>query len=279
MGPDWQNKSTIGQRPQGGYWRRSGHALLALVGAAVLALGGCREAPPAEQPLPEPVRDPTWHDPAQQEIDLPAASTTTLPQEAAPVPLPPAATSAEPPEPLGQVMASVAPQALEAFGLIAELPQPVTAVAAGMGAAESWVYIRTVRGSAYNLELRVSQQSITSLAQLRAAAEEIGELPLLGSGTSGGRWWVQKAVEGPVQEWWVALPPKAAPAPLPVPVPASAKAGEPTPARAVAPPPTLVAVCVGPAAYEQVLRRACLTLHLDGDVAPPPWDATLTTEP
>lgn len=252
-------------------------AALALLSAPWLGMSGCREAPRQEQPLPEPVRDPTWRDPAQQGAGLSAAPTTTLPEEGAPVQLAPAAAFAEPPEPVTQLMASVTAHALDAFGLVADLPQPVTAVAAGMGNTETWVYTRPVRGSAYPLQLRVSRQPLANLAQLKVAAREIGELPLLGAGTSAGRWWVQKAVEGPVQEWWVALPG------LPAPPPPGQKhtkskqmpdIAEPTGAALA-----LVAVCVGPPAYEAVLRRACLTLHREGEATPPPWDAKLPIDP
>lgn len=254
-----------------------GGAAVALLGVALLSTVGCREAPRQEQPLPEPVRDPTWRDPTQQGAGLATAPTTTLPEEGAPVQLAPAATLTEPPESETQVMASVTPQTLDAFGLVADLPQPVTAVAAGMGASESWVYIRPVRGSAYPIELRVSRQPIASLAQLKVAAGEIGELPLLGAGTSAGRWWVQKAVEGPVQEWWVALPSVAV---TPPPSQKVAKSKQiPDAAGATGAAHALVAVCVGPPAYETLVRRACLTLHREGEAAPPPWDATLTTDP
>lgn len=255
--------------------RNSGSTLVFFC-AVAWAMGGCREAPRQEQPLPEPVRDPTWRDPAQQGAGLAAAPTTTALEDRTPVQLAPAATFTEPPEPLAQVMASVAPQTLEAFGLVAELPQPVTAVAAGMGASESWVYIRPVRGSAYPLEVRISHQPIATLDQLKVSAGEIGELPLLGAGTSAGRWWVQKAVEGPVQEWWVALPSSAATPPGQKP----ARSKQPSAvAETDGGAPALVAVCIGPPAYEAVLRRACLSLHREGEAAPPPWDATLATAP
>ena len=266
--------------------RAARHGLaLALLGPALLATFSCREPPPAEQPLPEPVRDPTWRDPALQVAELPAAATTTLPDEGFPIRLAPAAPNADPPESVTEVMASAIVENLSALSLVAELPQPVTVVAAGMGNTESWVYIRPVRGSAYNIEMRVQHREIVSLAQLEAAAGEVGERPLLASGTSGGRWWVQKAVEGPVQEWWVALPalpkptlPKPA---LPQPEPAKVR-GAPRPTVPLEPqaaPKALVAVCVGPPAYEAVVRRACLTLQREGDPAPPPWDATLTSTP
>lgn len=246
---------------------------VALLGAGLVLTTGCREPPPQEQLMPEPVRDPSWRDPSLQESGLPAASTTTRPEDSAPVQLAPAAAFTEPPEPATQVMASVNTYELGAFGLVADLPLPVTAMAAGMGSSESWIYIRSLRGAAYNLEVRIDHKDINSLAELEAAASEIGERPLAGSGTSAGRWWVQKAVEGPVQEWWVALPQPPTPT-----LPHGGQALQPRPSLEPAPAGrTLVAVCIGPPAYEAVLRRACLTLHREGAAAPPPWDATLTT--
>lgn len=204
---------------------------------------GCREPPPPERVLPEPVRDPSWRDPTA--ADGPAESTTTVDDFGHPVRLAAAPTAAEPKESAEAVEASVQAFALEAFGLVADFPQPVSAIAAGVGANELWIYDRALRGLAYGIEVRVQRRPVASLAELQAIAGEIGGHAVSASGEQTGRMWLRKATTGPVQSWWVALP----------------KAGSD---KTLA----FVATCTGPPEYQAIVRRACLSLRREGEPVP-----------
>lgn len=215
--------------------------VLALLTAGIAA--GCREPPPPERVLPEPVRDPSWRDPTG--ADGPAESTTTVDDFGRPARLAAAPTAVEPAEPMAAVQASVQSFALEAFGLVADFPQPASAIAAGVGAGELWIYARALRGSAYGIEMRVQRRPVANLAELQAIAGEIGGQAVTASGEKAGRMWLRKASTGPVQSWWVALP----------------NAGSD---KSLA----FVATCTGPPEYQAMVRRACLSLRREGEAAP-----------
>lgn len=213
----------------------------ALLATALAA--GCREPPPAEQPLPEPVRDPSWRDPSQ--ASGPAEPTTTVDDFGRPARLAAAPTAVEASEPVEALQASVRPFVLDAFGLVADFPQPAAAIAAGVGADEVWVYSRAVRGSAYGIEMRVQRRAVASLAELQAAASELGGSAVAASGAQAGRLWLRKPAVGPVQSWWLALP-----------IPGRDKGL------------AFVATCTGPPQYQALVRRACLSLRREGEAPP-----------
>ena len=187
--------------------------------------------------MPAPVRDPKWVDPTAY---LAEASSTTLPNEASPVLLPASASPVVPPEPVTQVGSAVATRYVEALGLAVDLPQPVTALAAGAGQGESWVFERQIRGSVYGLTVTVSRRPLFGVVQLAAAATEIGSKDLTERSEEADLTWVVKAPDGPVQEVWAAR-----------------RAGT----------ASILAVCVAPVAYVQVALIACKSLRL---ASPPP---------
>ncbi len=218
-------------------------AAVLLAGLTAGAIAGCREPPPPERPLPEPVRDPNWRDPTA--AHGPAESTTTADDFGRPVRLAPPPTAVEPKEPAAAVEASVRTFALEAFGLVTDFPQPASALAAGVGAEEIWAYSHTPRGSAYAIEMRLQRRPVASLAQLQAVAGEIGGQAVSASGEQAGRLWLRKPASGPVQSWWLALPPAGSDKSLAV-----------------------VATCTGPPEYQALVRRACLSLRREGEPLP-----------
>ncbi len=184
-------------------------------------------------PLPEPVRDPAWVDPTSVLVDV---AGTALADEATPVVLSGPPTATELPEPASRVAAEVVTKHLEALGLSIDLPGPVSETAAGAGLSETWLFERSIGGSAYALSVQVSRRERTSAVQLAHAATEIGAETFVEQGEQGDLIWVVKLADGPIQQVWAAR------------------------SRGQA---SLVAICSAPPAYLTIALSACKTVRFD----------------
>lgn len=205
-------------------------ALLSLVVAVTCV--SCRGAPPkAKVRTVEPIRDPRWSDP-----DPPADPSPVAPAVEVSIVLAGPPVASEPPESPTAVSAVLETRRVEALSLAIDMPGPATAVAAGAGLAESWVFERPIRGSGYGIVVAVSRRPLASAAHLAAAATEIGSKDLASTGDAGDLWWVVKAVEGPVQQVWAAR-----------------RAGL----------WALLAICTAPPDYLDLALAACKTVRVD----------------
>ncbi len=205
-------------------------ALCTLV--AICASTGCRGgSPKATARRVEPIRDPRWAEPE------PAAEPNAVaPATEVSVVLAGPPTGTEPPESATAVGASLQTHHVESLSLAIEIPGPATAVAAGAGLAETWVFERPIRGSAYGLVVAVRRRPLANAVQLAQAATEIGSKELASSGEAGDLWWVVKPVEGPVQQVWAAR-----------------RAGL----------SALLAICTAPPDYIDLAIAACKTVRVD----------------
>ncbi|MBM4342908.1 MAG: hypothetical protein FJ100_05985 [Deltaproteobacteria bacterium] len=206
--------------------------LVSCLAAAFVLVAACRGAPskPAVRRV-EPVRDPRWADPEPPTDPSPVAAPSEVSVVLAGPP-----TATDPPESLTAVGASLETRKVEALGLAIDMPGPATAVAAGAGLGETWVFERPIRGSAYGLVVAVSRRPVANPAQLALAATEIGSKELAATGAEGDLWWVVKPVEGPVQQVWAAR-----------------RAGL----------WALLAICTAPPDYLDLAVSACKTVRVD----------------
>ena len=214
-------------------------AILLLQVAVVAALSmvllvSCKVSPPPPtQRIVEPIRDPKWADPQLLAVDPTGAA---LAHEVSVVVLAGPPTLTELPESPTAVAQIIETRHVEALSLAIDMPGPATSLVAGAGRAETWIFERPIRGSAYGLTVAVARWPGGSVAQLAAAATEIGSKDIESSGADGDLAWVVKPVEGPIQQVWAARRVGAA---------------------------CLLAICAAPPDYFEIALRACKTVRVD----------------